>query len=384
MVYLKNGRVMTGRIVARDQEKIELKTGTADAAVRTTIFLDDINRIESEDAYQEEIELIPFELLVSKTNKTPSGAFAFNTTEALKRFQNQKNTSSDKVGPGKMLSENDRLEESGPLPLAPNIVPPWVKDSVVTGSISGIVRLPAGLIGKDKGDLYVYLMKDTGNQTFVEIIPCLYQKIDKRAIKTYEVAYQINHVPKDTYRVFAIWDIAAPSVVEKKTSKGTVLRKLERKGDYVGSSDNSIFLRSNEDRHDVNIRGLSYVAQDAEILLSEGEKPNIAIYDIVYVRKALGEEKFEFLLKNEAEIESGQLAFDILINGEQVSLMPLYVDSLHPDEERRVDLTWHIERYKEDYRNIHPDWRLPSRLKIQIIWNETQEVVYEKTINTLW
>jgi hypothetical protein len=384
VVYLKNGRVMTGRVVARDQEKIELKTGTGDAAVRTTIFLEDINRIETEDAYKEEIDLIPFELLSSKANESASGSFAFNTSVALKRFPSQKNVSADEVGSGKMLSENDRLEEPGPLPLPADIVPPWVKDSVVSGSISGIVRLPSGLIGKDKGDLYVFLMEDIGHKTFVEIVPWLYQKIDKKAIRTHEVAYQINHVPKNTYKVFVVWDIAAPPVEEKKTSKGVVLRKVERKGDYVGSSDESILLRNNENRRNVDIKGLDYVAKNAEIFIPLGERPNIAIYDIVYARKNLNEEKFEFIIKNEGEGESGQLVFDILINGEQISLMPTYVDSLRPDEERHEDLTWHIERYKEDCMNVHPDWRLPNRLKIQIIWNETQEVIYEKTISTLW
>lgn len=384
VVYLKNGRVMTGRIVARDQEKIELKTGADDSAVRTTIFLEDINRVESEGAYQDEVDLIPFELFSQKADKTSQGSFAFNTTETLKRFQDQKKSFSDKDDSEKMLFENERLEEPTPLLLSANIIPPWVKNSVVTGSISGVVRLPQELLGKEKGDLYVYLMRDIGRQTFSETTPCLYQKIDKKSIKTYEVAYQINHVPKDTYKVFAVWDIAAPFVVEKETSKGVVLRKLELKGDYVGTSQDSILLRSNENRRSINIQGLSYVAQDADILIPEGEKPYIAIYDIVYVRKTLGEEKFEFILKNEAEGESGQLAFDVQVNGEQVPSAPLYVDSLRPDEERRVDFSGYVEIYKEDHVNMHPGWRLPNRLKIQIIWNETQEVLYEKTISTAW
>lgn len=61
-VYLKNGKVMTGKIVEKNDQFIVLKFGAGTDVARVTIFHEDVSKIESEKEYAQDVAMIPFAL----------------------------------------------------------------------------------------------------------------------------------------------------------------------------------------------------------------------------------------------------------------------------------------------------------------------------------
>ena len=380
VVYLKNGRVMTGRIVEKNQQLIVLKTGEGEAATKTTIFLEDISHMESEEAYGKKVEQIPFELYRPPVDWSPSGSFAFNTTKAF--YEMQKNENNSLAQNQSSLSSLNASQTQGQgsawtIPLTP----PFEFPQESTGSISGVVYLPLELASKQKGDLYAYLMKDLGNGTFVENKPCLYQKIDKENVKSSQVDYSIKNVPAlESYKVFAEWDIAPPAIEERKTPAGISLRKLGFKGDYAGSANESVSVAEGEDRNSVNVSCLTFLTT-SRVALAPGERPDIEIKDIRYSRISSGIEKFALVVKNNFEIATGYLFFDIWINDKKISPTPLSMTSLQPDEVREADITPVFVLFKKGFIEANPGQEFPKILKFKITWNSNGEVLFEKNIS---
>lgn len=373
VVYLKNGRVMTGKIVEKTEQYIILKAGEGENTVRTTIFIDDINRIESEEDYSQSSKFIPFELM------KPGGVLEM---PAPSGFQVSRNETESVVE--KFLKENQRYEPGNFSPAqgfeGPGLRPFVPGTTEAKGAISGIVRLP-DVIRKAKGDLYVYLMKDTGSGKFMAMTPILYQKIDASAIIQRQISYTIGNVTAGTYKVFAQWDTAPPPIEEKTVAGGATLRNLGVKGDYTGLSP-EVILGAGEEKYNVNFDCGNYLTSN-RMTFVPGERSSVEIQDLIYRRLSPTMENFILVVKNEADIPTSPASFDVWINDEKVGSGVVTVPVLEPHQEKEVDMTAAYEQFRKTWSLKHPRMFLPKVLKFKLSWLGREESEFEKTIFTL-
>ena len=203
-IYLKTGRVMTGRIVEKNEKYLVLKTGAGEATVKTTIFLEDINRIEGEDGHVQNVVSVPAEFLTGGLNI--SGVLANPDATGVERIKNlleENRQVSSSVSPEAGTTSGE--EETMTVPEAvksagqEKFLTPLAVHSG-SGTISGIVSLPSvsntpGVLKGTRGDLYIYLMEDTGTRKNFLATWIPYVKIDNVDITARQMAYKINHVP---------------------------------------------------------------------------------------------------------------------------------------------------------------------------------------------
>ncbi|HQP91923.1 MAG TPA: hypothetical protein PLU24_04540, partial [Candidatus Omnitrophota bacterium] len=78
-IYLKNGKVMQGRIVEKSEKYLVLRSGEGESAVDSTIFLEDILKIESTQDYSREENLISSQLEKSSVFKKATSEKPFYT-----------------------------------------------------------------------------------------------------------------------------------------------------------------------------------------------------------------------------------------------------------------------------------------------------------------
>lgn len=375
-VYLKNGRVMQGRIVEANEQFIVIETGQDENAVRTTIYFEDINKIEGEKAYLENIRLIPFNLFKTGIKKPWEDQSFFVRFQPLAKgsLEHIKELLlEDKLAKSKAMAEKQVLVPEEPLEEPVVVAHPLVGD----GSISGTVTLPK--VTARKGDLYVYLMEDLGGGQFFTGGNMYYQKIDTENITFWRIPYKIEHVPIGAYKVFAQWDIAAPAIQEKVSSKGKTLSYLGLKGDYKGSTDNTITLALDEEKENVDFYCTTFVEAD-EFFFVLGKKPDFQILDLYYRRLPKEDGRFILRIKNNTYVSIDLLVFDVFINDMKVTDVPFELNELGPMEEKDFDITSTYEAYQELLEDAGVEGGPKRLFKFKLVWPVTGEVLIEKTV----
>ena len=195
-VYLKNGSVMKGRIVEKNEQFLVLKSSEGEEAVKSTVYLEDINRIESDEAYSNETKFFPRTLPKVSVSRPWDAKAVLVEPEPMQLNLNKDQTEYIKG----LIKNTDRALSGSDAAGIPSVLS---AASMGDGSISGSVKLP-GEISKYKAPLYIYLAKYTdGNFAVTPDLP--YQKIEADAITSSLVYYKIEHLGAGTYRVYADW-----------------------------------------------------------------------------------------------------------------------------------------------------------------------------------
>src|SRR5512135_2316580 len=211
VVTLKNGRVMIGRIVEKNPRYLVLKRGEGDDAVKTTIFLEDISRIEGEeksisvfgDSREAIRNLVEEDLLLRAQGNTSAAGF-----ESPAESQEPENTSG-------AAGYEASPASGGPENTSETHEPPATPEESGTGGgeISGTVTLPYPSSLKPheagaSGALYVYLTRENERGAQVLTVPVFSDRINADSIASLLVPYVIRHVPVGRYHVNAAWDVA--------------------------------------------------------------------------------------------------------------------------------------------------------------------------------
>jgi hypothetical protein len=255
VVILKNGTVMRGKIVEKTPEYIVLRSGEGEAATRATIFLEDINRMMSEEEFEQERGYVPLSLFASNRTVVPvvekEPVFSSVPSGSSREHILALVTSKQEQGIAPFAVNEE--QESGELDTGagqgvflrkfierqPHSLKPTGRDALVEegsvkregkGRISGFVTLPP--LEGVSGDLYVYILEDTASGNFISAPKMLFDKIDAAEIKGRRVPYSIEGVPAGTYKVFAQWDVARPAVKITTVGEKVSLAYLGAQGDY--------------------------------------------------------------------------------------------------------------------------------------------------------
>ncbi len=388
-VYLKNGTVMKGRIVARDQEKIVLKTGEGEAEAKVTIFLDDILRIESEEEYAAEVALIPFGLYQDNAgSKKPwddlapflgPGADKSGMEYIRELLAQDRRLSASKVDTDNDKEKGVYQEDKEEYGVRTEVFSPaQSRTKKGDGSVSGIVKLPKIPKG-EKGNVYVYLMEKLQEGVFSAGSEMLFQKIDASKVVTDTIFYKIEHVPAGTYKVHAQWDVAYPPIQERRVRDGFTLDYLGFKGDYRGSTPETISLSEDENKWGVNFSCKSPIESGVTLLIPE-EKPLFEIMDLVYREVPPEPPKFILIVKNKSRSPIYHLLVDILVNEKKVTQMPMELGFFEGNKEREFDITEAYNVYKELIGRENPDAVVGKAVTFKILWPTTEEVLFEKAL----
>lgn len=369
-IYLKNGQVMRGRIVEKTEQYLVLKTGEGEAAVKTTIYLEDINRMQSDEEYNESRKFIPTQILKQESPKpweedTPFAMPVGPQGEGFPEFYRQ---GTEAVVPFEAAAGDTKFPSWPGLGIS----------GAAIGSISGYVELPPNF-KKSKGDLYVYLMKDAGGNRFsLMAAGGSYQKIEGRSISTSLVPYKIAGVPRGTYKVFAYWDVAAPYVTKKQVRGREVLLGLGLKGDYTGAQSGQVVITAEHPDQVAELDCRQYLTQD-RVKATGSEGGLYQVKDIYYRKLVLQGVKIYLVLENFDEEEISLLWFDLFINDEKVPSGVLSLGPLHKGQEKEFDITTAFESYVNEKRKegINPT---ESPLRFKVISRESGEVEIEKVL----
>ncbi len=395
-VYLKNGKVMTGRIVERNDQFIVLKSSEDASAVKTTIYLEDINRIQSEAEYSNETKLIPTQILQSSTPKPweaepvalpsgnePSGSVMVMPQQEIAPSSTEKTGFFQKLfGQGKEAATSSGLSTT---PGGPKV------DYSARGSasISGQVQMPNDF-NSYKGDLIVYLMRDVGNGQFFMPPNMMYQKIDKSAISSF-VYYKIDRVPGGTYKVFAEWDIAPPFMEKKKVHGFETLVGFGSKGDYVGILKDSITVNRGEQKNKVNLECTTYLnegAPQAQPPVAVGgmgeaeslaEQANYQVMDIYYKKLVPQGGALLLVIKNLGDKRIDTMKLDVYIDDEKAAPNALSIGPIAPGEEKEFDIMSTFDKFKKQKEGTGENVS-GKMLRFKIVSPASGEAELEKAI----
>ncbi len=397
VVILKNGTVMRGKIVEKTPEYIVLRSGEGEAATRATIFLEDINRMMSEEEFEQERGYVPLSLFASNRtvvpvvekesvfSSVPSGSsrehiLALVTSkqeQGIAPFavnEEQENGEPDAgAGQGVFLR---KFIERQPHSLKPTDREALVEEGSVKregkGRISGFVTLPP--LEGVSGDLYVYILEDTASGNFISAPKMLFDKIDAAEIKGRRVPYSIEGVPAGTYKVFAQWDVARPAVKITTVGEKVSLAYLGAQGDYSGMTKNALTLGINELRDGVNFPCTTFIESD-KLTFNWGEKPLFRITDIYYQRNYPNENKFFLVVRNPTPRQIEILPLDIYINDRKVFSFPWEFKDIPPNGEKEFDIS---QAYRGYVRIAGSDTE--NRLKFTVFFANSKEKEFEKII----
>ena len=380
-IVLKNGRVMTGKIVEKNEKYIVLKTGTGEATVKTTIFLEDINRIEGEDGHVQNVVPIPAEFLTGAGTLAKPGATG---VERIKDLLEENSRAPSSVPPAAETisgeEETTAAQEVAKGAEQEKFLSPLAVHSGI-GTISGIVSLPSlSNLKETRGDLYIYLMEDTGTRrnSLATWIP--YVKIDNVDITSRQTAYKINRVPAGTYQVFAQWHIAPLTKSEEKANLAKVWGFIGTKGDYMGISKENIVLAPDEERTGVDI-DCSTLVQANMVIAPSQEEDKIQIEDLYYQSFSPQQVKFILLVKNKSNEPADLSGLSILINDEKVTQSPLPLTNIAPQKECEVDVTDIYEAYKRYVQEKNHSTEVSLKtVRFKVIKSLTGEVEFEKVL----
>jgi hypothetical protein len=253
----------------------------------------------------------------------------------------------------------------------------WPKSS--GGVISGSVFLPEAF-GKVSGDLYVFVTKNIGGGRFVITRPAYYQRVKSADIIGRVVPYRIENVPMGEYKITAYWDVNLPPIEEAAYSRGFVLRRLGREGDYFGFSANPLAVGNGQEITDVlvdcNIL-LEKTARPPSRLPQEG--PDIVIENLLYQRASAEDQRFTLILRNVGDNPTVDFTLAVFINGEEVKPAVTGVP-LRAGDRGEISLTGAYRDFADDFRANNKGAEPPAELDFKIVWPPTQEVIFEKKI----
>ena len=358
-VYLKNGSVMKGRIVEKTEQFLVLKSSEGEDAVKTTIYLEDINRMETDEEYSNETKFFPTALPRVSVSRPWDAQAVF-----IKPAPMQLNINTDQAEYIKgIIKRSDRALSE---PDAVGILSVSNVTSIGDGSISGSVKLPEE-ISKYKAPLYVYLAKDAGG-SFV-ITPNLpYQKIEPDKITSSLVYYKVEHVGAGQYKVFADWDIAPPPIRKKTINGAEVLFGFGTKGDYFGSYEDVVKLDADENRDNVNIDCQVYVAKVFVDMSDVPKSTDFRIIDI-YLKETPSKKTILVLrVKNTGEAAIISLALDVFINNEKIGQKPYVIGNLGLNKDSEFDITsiMGMSVYREPFKMLRFKFVNPKTGKIEL------------------
>lgn len=381
VVYLKNGTVIKGRLVAKSDKYIVISSGEPLAPVRSTIFLEDINKMLTDEEYEKEplsAHGAPLPGLFEAKRQQPvyEKDFLISTVPRqesrshIKQLLRQEEEYRSTSGPEGLVEGRGFLEEEYTSQgLTKEEVDLRLKETAFAqkkgrGAISGTVSLPA--VQDAKGSLYVYLLEDAGDGLFIGSEKMLFDKVVVPAAKT---PYKIKNVPEGKYKVFAEWDIAKPDVKIEKAG----LMYLGAQGDYTGSTQDVITLGVDESRENVDFSCNTFVEKDL-LEFDWGEKPSFRIKDIYYVKSFPDEQRFYIIIQNLSKNPIPMLPLDIYINDKKVFSYPWKFTDIPALGEKEFDISG---SYK-GYLNISKEQE--NSLKFKVEFPESRDVEFEKTI----
>jgi len=365
VVYLKNGSVMKGRIVEKNQQFLVLKSSEGEEAIKSTIYLEDINRIESDEEYSNETKFFPTALRQarSKVSRPWDAKAVLIEPEPI-----QLNVNTDQTGYIKGIIK--RSDRTLPEPDAAGISSVSNIANMGDGSIAGSVKLPEE-VSKYKAPLYVYLAKDTGaGSGFVVASGLPYQKIEPDSITSSIVYYKIEHVGAGHYKVFADWDIAPPPIGKKKINGVEILFGFGTKGDYTGAYEDVVKLDADENRDNVNIDCQEYVTKDFVDMSGMPKSTDFSVMDIYFKKTSSNQMILALRVKNTGDTTIASLALDAFINDEKVGQEPYVLGNLALNEDKEFDITPLVGAYQKPF----------SVLRFKFVRPKTGEVELEKDV----
>ncbi len=368
-VYLKSGRVMKGRIIEKTPDHIVLKTGEGESEVKSTIFLDDILKIETEENYSKEESLIKNQLEQSYVIRSVA-----NQKSLSERIKSTPHDLAANIR--KMVSQSLEFSSSG------EKKEDGAGLSVVTaksglGSVSGVVRLPENW-KEMKGSLYVYMLVRSSGIGFVSSVEPLYTEITQYGISGRDVNYTVDRVPAGKYGIFAVWDVAKPDVAKVNIKGKLFLKNLIMRGDYRGASG-IIDVGEYEHKENVNFECATLVQAD-QVEQQQTMELELELVDIYYRRMPNREILIFMLVKNKSKFDSPSLSFDVYINDKKITEKPLNFGNLAAEEEKEFDLSNVYEKYKKQIIDHGGSVGLLKMPKIRVVWVSNREVFIEKTL----
>jgi hypothetical protein len=416
-VYLKNGRVMIGRIVERNQAYMVIQRGEGAKAVKATIFLDDIAKIESEEDYFRNMPITPpflWQGLQSSSimnSEIAQEALAghYDNRERIKNLieWNKKLAVEEKSKPSnKPLPEsNEEAMKMFENPLAEKsfyaaeeleaqkerLVKTVAKKGSGTeapeagdGRISGVVRVPEDKVVPTSGGtraLYVYLLNEASIGKFFFPVPMLYSIVTPKNVALGKASYSIRNIPSGRYKVIAEWDVDDP-MIQEQTSKGKkILNYLGSKGDYRGEYPKVVEVSGGSDIGDLNFDCITVTKYS---ISSFETQPQVMflIKDLYYYRPSPGIYKFILVVQNPGDDPLDPITLELFVNGTKC-LFPLELSSIGPHKEKQYDITEYVDNIFEvqagDQEAPAPIGQRTLTFKISAPWD--QEVLFEKTMS---
>lgn len=389
VVYLKNGTVMKGRIVGKNDTTIILQSGD-DPQTRSTIFLSDINKMMTDEEFEKQSLSASLDVLKSSTWIPPSfengpvlpdasGEDPASHIQSLVRSQQeylvrqakeqmaQQSPESEK-DPLRLMTERERkrtqseevrIERLRSLP----------KEG--KGEFSGKVILPK--LPEARGDLYVYVMEDAGKGKFISADKMLFQKIDASEITSNEVPYTIKNIPSGTYKIFAQWDLSKPDVSVAVTADKVALEFLGTQGDYTGFTRDTVSLGIDEMKEGVDFACTTYIDKD-KTRFDWGKRPAFRIKDIYYL-KSHPEDRFYIIIQNLSPKPIDNLPLDISINDKKIFAYAWQLKDIPAEGEKEFDISTAYRGYQKLTQG-----QSGKALKFKVTFAGSAETEFEKIL----
>jgi hypothetical protein len=418
-VYLKNGRVMIGRIVEKNQTYMVLKRGEGESAIKTTIFLEDIAKIESEQDFFSNIPITPAFLgqgeqpsLLTATD-IPAAAVSghydsrarikdlVEANQALAAEEEAKKSLAITPEPSEEMKEvaenplglkafhvveqmEHKMHQGLPVVTKTGLEPAAAPAG--NGDISGEVRVPeAATVPANGGTraLYVYLLREKANGEFYFPVPMLYAIVPPAGVTRGKVSYAIKNIPAGRYKVAAEWDVADPMVQEQDAAGKMILNYLGSRGDYRGEYPSVVEIASGISAVYLNFDCLTLTQNNISFYDRQSQR-SFQIKDIYLTSSSEGLLKFILVMENLGDQSLDPMVLDIFIDGAK-SFFPLEIGALGAHQEKQFDITEYINfSQRKKKKTDEPSASAGLRaMTLEIRALGSQEVLFEKTLSVL-
>ena len=386
VIYLKNGTVMKGRIVGRDEQTIILQTGE-DPQARSTIFLSDINKMMSDEEFENQSLSSSLAVLQPQTTWVPpsfeNGPVLPNSSGENSVSHIQELVQSQQEFLAKQAQEQEQAERD-PTKLAIEIERKRTRAEQTridrlrskpregNGSISGTITLP-DLSGMS-ADLYVYLLEDAGDGHFVAPDRMLFQKIAAGEITSTQIPYRITNVPAGAYKVLAQWDLSKPDVSINNSGGNVSLDFLGTRGDYSGYTRKTVTLGIDEIKDKVDFSCTTFIDED-KVHFDWGAKPLFRVKDIYYLKSYPDEDKFYLVVENLSSKPIETLPLDIYINDKKVFAFSWQFKEIPARSQKEFDITTAFKGYQKIMRG-----QGGNALKFRVNFAGSRDAEFEKVV----
>ncbi len=407
-VYLKNGRVMVGRIVEKNPDYIVLKSGEGPEAVTATIFLEDISRISEEETYTQELSAVPFYIKKTLTPAETSGPASLPLRPPTEGITSRIHSlvEGDKALKAGGSFPEERIQELPDIDVSPLTLqayasylqmleerkaeleaaiearkrgePPLSGD----GRIAGAVTLPdmpskVPVSSEASGGLYVYLLREQPDGRYAFPAPMLYAAVDAANVTLTQVRYEITGIPPGRYKVFAQWDVAAPAVREERTQKDAFLNYLGAQGDYSGFYKDAIDVGKGAVLKEIDF-GCVDQSPFNEIFFSWMQPFQYEITDIYYTRPRPEEPRILLVAKNLGSRAIDAVALDLFIDNMKM-IFPLELSDIAAGQEKEFDISSFFLTHLKLTEGSNLERKARS-VKFRVQNPITKEVEFEKNL----